>query len=287
MDKPIKKRLKHLEIQKYHHHKAIFKIADNDVLALFEKLLYKSDNFMLEPSFKIKDEEVFSSRFIITWRLNKDFLQNINPILDFFKQLSKRNIRLNYNLIKRININKINVKKIEEIIVGIDLRNKFCESRIKFYVVMDGYPELFNQILKMHGYNSKVIDLIYSSALAVGFDFYFNGKTRSKIYVPLDSSHLDNFIIQKKLNKIFSPKINYFLSKSNRIYVSFKGSGFKKTLYFYPKNPKSFINLLNNKKLKEIYSALGLKNKDYYYIVALMEDEINKNCLRNINFYYS
>lgn len=287
MDKSLKKRPEYLEIQKYRNYKAIFKIADNDVLDLFEKLLDKSSNFLLEPSFKIENENFFPARFIVSYYFNEGFIKNIDPIFKFFQQLSKINTKLNYNPVRRININKINFKKIEEVMVGVDLRNNFNKSRVKFWLAIDGYPELFNQILKTHGYNKKVSDLIYSSTIIVGFDFYFNGKTKIKIYIRLDSSHLNNEIIQKKLNKIFSRKINNFISKCDKVFISYKGRNFKRVLYFYPKNSASFIRLLNNKKLNGICSKADLLNKDHCCAIALMENEINKNSLRNINFYYS
>jgi len=280
----MKKNLKYLEIKKYQNHKKIFRIKNNSVLSFFEQLLKKTNNFGLECSVKIENTNILPARFLVCYSQKK----YNTSIAHFFKKLNSKDKHFNYNFFKKFYnfVKKIKPEKIKELIAAIDARENFNDSRVKYYLSTEGFPELFNQILKVHGYNKNIADLVFNSNLIIGFDFCFNNIINMKIYLPLDSSYLNNFIIQKKLGRIFSKKINRLISKSDKIYLSFAGNNFKRIITFYPKNPKSFIFSLKNKKLNEIYKKIKF-NSQRYISLSLKEEEINKNCLKNINLYYA
>lgn len=269
------------QFRKFYQHKKLFNIKDNNFLRLFEDLMKKSDDFFLECSCKVKNNKIFPSRFIICY--NKECVKNINLSFNFFRRLEENNAKINYSLIKKIIDNDIELGKIEQVMIGIDLRENHKKSRLKFWMVINRkYYKLFNRIIELHGYNDRISGLINKNELLFGFDFYFDGRTNIKIYPHFFDYEFKNKIILKNLNMQFSTKIIKLISICNYFCVNFKGKNYDRIISFLPNNTSFFYKL----NLKELDRLVNLTKPEDYSMVTLKEKEINSNKIKSFNFYY-
>jgi len=301
------------QIEKYMFHKRTFNIKDTIYLKEFETLLNASQDYRLECSCKIEGKKIYPVRFNIWY--NKGNINNINLIFNFFKKVSKcPGITINYNLIKKVFNKNFNLEKTEQVVIGIDYRREINESRLKMWFIIRNYPEKMKEVLSIHGYDKKILDLIINDELLFGFDFYFDGRTNIKIYPHFNGKCLkdvltlkkqENFIkykivkfslvnkvknsvfkLYKQLKSIFSNKIFDLIGECDELYVSFRGKGYKKVLHFHPRRRELFVKQLNNKRLGEISSVIKNKNFGNKGVVSLYEDEINNNLIKKVNIYY-
>jgi len=272
------------QIQKYNKHKKQFNIKNNKYLDLFEELLNKSDDFRLECSCKLEGRTIFPCRFNL-WYNGKEHVKNINLAFDFLKKLSAQGADINYDLLKEIFEKKLNLNKIKEVIVGIDLRENCPNSRAKFWMTIDRkYCNLFKKVLDLHGVNRKVTELINKNELLFGFDFSFDGQTKIKIYPKFTKRELKNNSILTKIDKIFSQSIIHLISECGVLNVSFEGKEFDRVFHFHPNNLNGFLDKIHNKELNNLVNTIDSPISGC--VISLKEEEINMGKIKNLNFYY-
>ncbi len=271
-------------MDKYNFHKRLFKIENNKYLDLFEDLLKRLEGFQLDCSIKFDGDKIFPCRYMIIYR-GKYPIKNINLAFNFLMNLSNQGIDINYDLLKQTFGQSIDFNKTKGVIVGIDFRKNFDDSRVKFWVVNEGkYADLFNKVLNLHGYNQKVIELINKNELLFGFDFSFNGKTRIKIYPYFDESELQNMILMNKLHNNFSPAICRLISKCQALNISFEKKEFERILHFQTNKLDDFCSLIKNDELNKYKDCIKEINENC--VITLKEKEIDENKINEINFYY-
>lgn len=274
-------------MEKYNFHKRLFKIENNKYLDLFENLLLRLENPLLECSVKFDGDKIFPCRYNIYYK-GKYPIKNINLVFNFFMNLSNQCIDINYDLLKQTFGQSIDFNKTKGVMVGIDLRKNFDDSRVKFGFAIDRkYADLSNKVLNLHGYNQKVIELLNKNELIFGFDFSFNGKTRIKIYPPFDVSEFQNNILMNKLHNTFSPAICRLISKCHALNISFEKNEFERILHFHTNKLDDFCSLIKNNELNKYIDCI----KELYgkCVISLREKEIDKNKINKINkinFYY-
>lgn len=273
-------------VTKYFIHKKKFNIKDNIYLKLFEDTLNASSNYYLDCSVKIQNNKLNATRFNI-WYRGEEHIKNINLIFNFFKKISAYpKVNIDYSLIKKIFDREFYIKKIEQPIMGVDFRDNLNDSRIKIWFKTKDYPEKMRQVLSIHGYNKDVLDLIMNNRFLFGFDFYFDGRTRLKIYPTFNEEELHNEDILKKLKNLFSDKVFSLIKECHMLDIFFKDEDFNKILHFHPNNMETFINKLENRKVENISGILKNINFSTDQVISLDENETNKNKIENISFYY-
>jgi LynF/TruF/PatF family peptide O-prenyltransferase len=273
------------QIKKYLFHKNAFHISENPYLNIFVELIEESSDCLLERSCKIEGSELYPARFNI-WYFNKNHKKNINPVLSFLKRISEcPGVTLDLGPLKHIFDKNFDLGKIWQVAAGIDHRNNLGDSRVKFWAIIFDYPKIFNRILLMHGYNKNVLNLIYGNLLLFGLDFYFDGRTKIKIYPRLDRMDLENFAIQNKLKHTFSRKILKLVKNSYMLHTSFLGNNFSKVLHFHPNKWDLFVRQLNNKRITKVNKTIVNRKLDTGGVISLRENEINNSKLKNVNIY--
>jgi len=271
-------------MEKYNFHKRLFKIENNKYLDLFEDLLKRLEDSYLECSIKFVGDKIFPCRYNIYYR-GKYPLKNINLVFNFLMNLSNQGIDINFDLLKQTFGQSINFNKTKGVVVGIDLRKNFEDSRVKFWLVNDKkYTDLFNKVLNLHGHNQNVMELIHENELLFGFDFSFNGETRIKIYPHFDESEIQDKILTNKLHYNFSPAICKLFSKCHALNITFKKKEFERILHFHTNKLDDFCSLIKNDELNKYKDCI--KEFKENCVFSLREKEIDENKINEINFYY-
>jgi len=271
------------QYQKYLFHKETFNIKYSIFLDLFEELLKSSEIEDLMCTIKIAKEKIYPARFDL-WYGEENCVKNINLIFEFFKKISRcKDVSINYDLLKKILDKKFDLAKVQEVVAGIDIRENAKDSRIKIYLEVKDCPEKIAQILSIHGCNEKIKELLTNDYLAFGIDLYFNGRTGIKIYPCITKKQLENAEIRKRLG--FSKKITDLLKECKMLHLSFHGKNFERILHFHPKDMPEFVKLLDSKILTEINNKVQAESHAEE-VICLLESEIDRNILENMNIYY-
>jgi LynF/TruF/PatF family peptide O-prenyltransferase len=279
---PKKDSLNELAKRKYLFHKKTFNIKQTKLLSSLEKLM---DGQFIECSCKVMSNKVYSSRFNIFFSKNEN-KTTLGKCFKFFEDTSKENnIYLNYSILRSLFNKPFDINKIKRIILGVDLREKIKDSRIKIYFALYDYPPKVEEILKIHGKNKDILNLINFDDLGFGIDFSFDGKTQIKIYPRISSSSLHNNSFLKKNFKYIFKKRQLFFKNIESLYISFKKPNFEKIIHFKSNKWEEIINLLNNNTLNK-YTKFLLKNKFKLRYVSVLEKEIDKESISNFTFYY-
>jgi len=274
-------------INKYYFHKKRFNIHDNEYLNLFEKLLKEIYIFDLECSCKIENKNINFTRINI--HCDKNIKKNLKLILKFYHNISLlKSNNLNFSILKKI-FDDINFRKIKKIVVGIDFRERSLkESKIKFYIQMHKDYDKIKQFLKFHGINSdieqllKAYDLSFENEFSFGFDFLFNGLTKSKFYLTFDNSDLNNIEIKNILFNSLSNYYNYFIKSPNKIHISFREKDFQKVIYVHLNNNTQFE--IKNNKINKIKKLIEPNYK--IKIISFFLLEFNHGNVERFNIYY-
>jgi LynF/TruF/PatF family peptide O-prenyltransferase len=274
-------------LKKYINHRKIFQIPDSDELEIFEQFFKPLRDCDLERSLKIEKNEVYACRFDL-WFSNVDFKSCVLQILFFFHCIQEKlKVKFDLSLFNKIYLEHFDQTKINQIILGIDLRENRIDSRLKIWIIVKNDINTIRQVLELHGYNTNVLNLITKTELLFGFDFVFDGTTKIKIYPAFLQSEINNSNIHRKLENNFSSKTIHLMELSQMAYISFKGVHFKKVIHFFlPENKTIFIRQLNS----SVFNAYYQKYQDTVFlhenIVSFFEDEIETGLISNFNIYY-
>ena len=136
----------------------------------------------------------------------------------------------------------------------------------------------------MSEYGGLVKELLMDKEFLFGFDFYFDGRARLKLYPTFERDTLSNGQVQDKLKDIFGFSIFQLIKKSSKFYVSFNEKG-EKILHFQPTNKKEFIRWLGSEVIDSIDGVYSSEGYDIN-VVSFLEKELVSNNLKNINLYY-
>jgi len=279
--------LKHnQELNKFKNHKDFFGIKDSAFLKEFETLLEDSDDsdYRLECSVKIENNKFFASRFNVYYE-DKYHSGNLKKIFSFFDSLTSLGASFDYKLIDSFVNTQLDLNEVQQIICGIDLREKNEDSRAKVYILFkENSTKWINKAINFFDYKDpKFFNLILPSKIMIGFDLGFNSTSKIKIYLPFIQFYLENLAIIKKLENSFSSESFELIKISRQVFISFNQNNSKRILHLLPKNPDEFLQLINNPQMQKLYSFLKDKT---HLIISLSEEEIHRKNYTEINVYY-
>ncbi|MFH1453197.1 MAG: LynF/TruF/PatF family peptide O-prenyltransferase [Armatimonadota bacterium] len=279
-----------LNIEKYKYHKNLFGIKETPYIKLFEEFICSSNDFFIECSLKINKNKVHPLRINVYYWNKNDVKENFDKILRFFEKMGKLpDVSINSGFYDKIIDKDMNFNKVLGVAVGIDFRQDSALSRVKLWTGFKDYPEKEQQVLSLHGFNKdikNILTLFDSDMFSFGFDFYFNGKSRIKIYPHIQES-LKSMALRERLRAYFHESVYDLLDNSCRIHLSFDGADYKKIIHFFP-HPYSytdFIRKLNFKQLEKLHEQI-YKKYNKYRIIAVAEDEIISGKITNAGLYY-
>lgn len=278
---------KDIQYEKYLFHRRQFRIVESPLFLSFERLIDDEKTpFSLECSCKLNDTYIFPGRFNVWYKDKSNFHQNILSIISFFRDISKTGyFKIDVPRFKEI-IDRIDLVKTSQIIVGVDFRETLSDSRIKLWLIVKNDHEMVSDILKRYDVERQdfLKESMISDDLLFGFDFYPSGKIDTKIY-PLYTEKDIPVLIGKKIvpNDL---RILRILEQTRSFHISFKTATDEKIYHLRPKDEMQFISHLKNESISSLFSQISVFPYRNKMIISLSEKEIIVDRIRSANIYY-
>jgi len=266
-------------------HKQAFTVEPVYPLQLFEAFVARSPDWGLECSCKIEGERLEATRFNIFRKVPN--ASHYASVMDFFEQVAVRSpIRLNYNLLREFLGHDFDFSKVMEILAGVDLRKELGQSRLKFWLVIEKYPERLARAIGLckPGEELKILPL-EELILVVGFDLFLNGRSEIEMYPNIDEDWLKQPGIQKRLSLMLAKQTLDLTDSCWALGIGISQANPEKILYYRTRDPDNFIPGLRNdlaNRVQAFYRHQPVKG----CIIGLRESEIIAKKIENINFYY-
>jgi LynF/TruF/PatF family peptide O-prenyltransferase len=265
-------------------HKHAFDIEYFYPLDIFESFVEQVKDCTIECSCKIEKDKIYSARFNILFRDN--YQRQFNSVLSFFRKVEARaGVKLDYHLINQFLGNNFDFRKVSTILTGIDLRNKFEDSRLKFWFILKDYPEKVETAIAIHGDSKDLRALIINNSLLVGFDFFLNGRTDIKLYPEINQEQCQSVEVQLQLANFLSKPALELLNLCSKFTVSWSRDRQQKTLHYHPLDPNIFIYNLRNDQANRVH-ACYINKPVNHIIVGFPEDELISGAIKNLSLYY-
>ena len=277
----------------YNFHRKEFGLEDNRFFQLFEKLLLESPNSAFECAPKIARTEIHAGRFRLGYeqKNNRKALQAIFLFLQRIEEFD--DVRLNREILNRLVNESLDFSMIMKMGIGIDIRKNGNGSKVKYYLMIRGYPEMVHQVFSIHQPVSNIGDYPIDDIFGFGINMYFDGRTDIEIYPLFTPQDIEDTLLIDKLR--LRKALSGFIDECHSLHISFDGHG-RRILHFHPKIPSKFVQLLNNRRLSALYSNVKILNylfsqsdevEPLCVSFSLIEDEIVSSSIQNINLQYT
>jgi LynF/TruF/PatF family peptide O-prenyltransferase len=281
-------------IRVYDFHKKEFGLEENKFLRLFEKLLSIPPCSILECSAQISPQGTHGARLRLGYE-QQNIQKGLCLLDDFLDKISRcENVLLNRDILSQIVNNDFEVSRIVALGIGLDYKTNNCDSKVKYYLMVRGYPEKVEQVLSLHSPLDGIHDYLVHEEFTFGIGMYFAGTTDVEIYPCLDRQDLNNAALMAKLK--LRDAVLGLIKECNLLHISFDGDGRRVLYFFNPQSPAKFVRLLGNRRLSLAYSHVQILNyvlsrsyKNAFVSVnlCLIEDEIIAKDIQNIGLQYA
>lgn len=276
----------HKNIDYIRAHNHVFDVEYFYPLDLFESFAETNSAWGLECSAKIQKDKLHPARFNLFY--NNPTPRHYHAVLDFFHQVESRiEVKLDYHLIQQFLGNNFDFSKTGQILVGVDLRREISESRLKFWFIIDKYPEKLETAISLSG-NSETLQLLLvnnPNQTTIGFDLYLDGRSFIEVYPTITPEDLQNLDVRARLTQVLSPSVWHLFDGCWALMVGISEANADKVLYYRTRNPNNLIASLRNDTANRVHA--------YYQtqpfqgtIIGLQEREIVAGSIQNINLYY-
>ncbi|NER39083.1 MAG: LynF/TruF/PatF family peptide O-prenyltransferase [Oscillatoria sp. SIO1A7] len=271
----------------FNEHKRAFNVENLYVLDKFEFFLQKIEEpSLLESGFKIDLDRLHAGRFCLGY-LPQNKERQFTEASNFLRYIESRvEVKLNYSIIYRF-LEGFDANKAIKLLVGVDARYELADSKIKLYILLEKYPEKFEQAISLCGDSSDVRSLICETKnLLVGFDFYLDGRTDIEIYPMLVEEDWLRAEVREKLEKMLPYQALKLLKACHALQIGFSKANDSKVIYFHPIDNKGFAESLDNEMAKKV-NAYYRNQPVIDLLVAIPELELRKRSIQRLNLYYT
>jgi LynF/TruF/PatF family peptide O-prenyltransferase len=265
-------------------HKLLFDVDYLYTLNIFDDFAEQVTDWGLECSCKIQKDQLYPARFNLF--RNQPNWQDYQTAINFFQQVAARtDVKLNYHLIEQFVGNNFDFSKVQQILVGIDLRREFSASRLKFWFVISDYPQKLAQAISLCQPAEELQPFLVENSVVIGFDFDFKGGSEIEVYPSISKEKFQQIEIQIQLAKVLSLKALQLLDSCSSLIIGFSQANPEKILYYRTSDPNNFIANLRNdlaNRVHAYYREQPVKGT----IIGLREKEIIAGRIENLNLYY-
>lgn len=253
--------------------------VDPEIAFHFEELIKNSDNFEIEIARKLRIEKrTVYNRVNLLFKYN--LLKNYIGVLTFLKRISdikKVNLAHSEKFLKKIKFNKLVL-----VATGLDPAG----DKISFWLEFINEPKLLFDAIKLHGYNSEMINLMPDTySFLVGFDYFLNGKTDTTSYYAYRNPDYENPIVKLKLSQYIPLKVLKVMQGSPLTYLSFRKPHFKKYVQIFSNDVCGILDKLNVKE-EFIKLNMGLEGLDPYIVGFFVDEVVSGRITDDLNLYY-
>jgi LynF/TruF/PatF family peptide O-prenyltransferase len=281
-------------IHVYNFHKNEFKLTENTFLRLFEELLTTSPCSILECAAQISPKGTHGARLRLGYE-KENIRKGLCALNDFLGKIARcENVMLNRDIFGQIVNSDLDVSRIIALGIGLDYKTNNSDSKVKYYLMVGGYPEKVDQVLSLHQPLDGIRDYLIHEEFTFGINMYFDGRTSIEIYPYLDRRDLNNTALMGKFK--LRDAVLGLIKECNLLHISFDGDGRRVLYFFNPQSPARFVRLLGNRRLSLAYSRVQIlhyilsqsyKKGSVSVNLCLIEDEIISKDIQNIGLQYA
>lgn len=266
-------------------HKRAFDIDYVYPLDIFESFVEKQSGWGIECSCKIEQDLLHPTRFNI-FSAKVSSMKPVNRVLDFFRQVEARvGVKFDYQVIQQFLGHNFDFSKVAQIITGVDFREDFSASRLKFWFWIDNYPEKLETAISLLGEREDLRLLYSNQQWLVGFDFYLNGSSTIELYPQISQEQLRQGEIQLKLAKVLSPPALHLLDAFSHVLIGFTQNSLDRLIYGYLLDPSKFIDNLHHDLANRVH-AYYREKPVLKTMICLSEKELLAGSIDKFNLYY-
>ncbi|MGK7925821.1 MAG: LynF/TruF/PatF family peptide O-prenyltransferase [Spirulina sp.] len=271
----------------YHiaQHKRIFEVEEFLYpLPIFENFVRQAANWELECSCKIQGDYLYPARFNLS-RFRPQF-RDYQLAWNFFRQVESRvGVKLNEQLLSQFVGSDFDFSKIQQILLGVDLRQEIDRSRLKFWFVFSDYPQKLATAITLCEPHETIQKLLVEGIVIVGFDLFLNGRSEIEVYPRISAEQFQQIDIQRQLTTVLSRPALKLLENCGALGVGFSRANREKVLYYRTRDANNFIANLSNDIANRVH-AYYRQQPVHGTIIGLQESEILSGSIQNINLYY-
>lgn len=240
-------------------HKQAFDIEYFYPLDIFENFAEQTQNWGIECSCKIENDKFYPTRF--NFFAKKFTFKEVSLVFELFRRVETRcDVKLDYGTINKFLGNNFDFSKVTKIVTGVDLREDFSASRLKFWFWLDNYPEKLEIAISLLG-DRKDLRLLYvNNSWLVDFDFYLNGKSTIELYPSMSQEELQKADVKLKLAQVLSVPAFNVLDNFSSVLIGFTQTNQDRLIYGYLINPNEFIENLHNDIANKVNNYYRSKN---------------------------
>ena len=271
-------------------HREAFHIGDSAALTHFSALIGEAESATIECSCKVEGERVHPARFNL-WFQQRPSEEQMGAALRFLARVEASvGVALDYEPFRRFYGAGFDWARTEALVVGIDLREKKADSRLKIWFKLGQYPEkeeeaflLANDLQGDSG--AELRPLMVRPGFLVGFDFTLDGRAAIKLYARMEQVDLKNPATRARLASALSPAALARMDACAWGYVSLARNGGGRSLHFRPTDPASFIpGLLGDDRVERI--SEHHRHEDLLdTVVSVRERDLSASRIQDFNLY--
>jgi len=243
------------------------------------------DKALIECSCKVSGQKVDAKRFNL-WFPKPHSKRQLKKMMVLFDTMARdNNILLNRDLFNQFYNNQFDWSKVEQFILGVDMREDLASSRIKIWFIIEDYPEKIETAIHLYGENKDLRSLILHDELLIGFDFYFNGRNVIKVYPDIKRFEYEQEVNQQNIAKVLHPSALRLIEKSEWVHINFSKDYSSKVLHFHVHDPVPFLEMIPGERARAMCSYYRQREL-YNVVVSFYEHELIEKNILNWNLYY-
>jgi LynF/TruF/PatF family peptide O-prenyltransferase len=267
-------------------HRKMFEIANCAPLAHFVALISEVESAMIECSVKVEGEHTHAARFNL-WFQDPPSERHLARALRLISRVEgSERIKLDDSRLHRFYDDDFDWTKIQGFVVGVDLRERWEDSRLKVWFKLGAYRAKEEEALVLSGAPDTLGPLLVGHGLLIGFDFDFGGKTAIKVYPRIAQTDLLDAEVRGRLARNLSEAALARMQECQWSHVSLARNPSGKILHFRPTTPAAFVaDLLADERANEIvrrYQHEHLLDT----VVSVREEDLVKDRVADFNLYF-
>lgn len=280
-------------IYTYRFHKQEFGVRDNRYLRCFDAIVEETPCNTLECSPSVSPGGLCASRFRAGY-MQYWIQEGLDVMLEFVHAMDRfKPVKLNPSMLELLLGDGFDLSKVDALGMGIDLRPRLLESKIKCYFLLLDCVGTLHRLISFHPPVNGMDRYFIHNDMVVGIDMYFNGNTGIELYPYFTKEDLKDENLMDSLR--LGEAARALLYRCGTANISFDRKG-KRIFHFFPMNPTPFIQDIGNRDVNLLYSSVrilnmllarGKSSQRALASIALYEDEIQAGRIQNVNLYYT
>ncbi len=268
-------------------HRKAFGVPDSAPLDRFVDLVGEAKSCTIECSCKMEAGRVHAARFNL-WFQEAPAPHQLDAARRFLRRVEEsEGVALDDGLLRRFSGTDLDWSRTDAFVVGIDLRERKPDSRLKVWFKLGAYPAKEEEAFRLAPSGDGVADLrrlLVRPGLLVGFDFHLDGRAAVKLYTRIEKADLLDRATRTRLAAVLSREALERMDASAWSYVSLARDDGARVLHFRPFRPASFIASLVGPQAVAILERQGREGL-LETVVSVRERDLVAPSIADYNLY--